>query len=85
MHKPQKLLRYALIFGAGLFSGILIAQCLIVLYARQNGNIGGEVFTILALPFLLAAGFSIGFDARSALSYHKGFRDGQREEKRCGK
>lgn len=56
----SQVLRYIVLFAAGLFSGLLLAQCFIVLASRQGGSFGGEVFPLLAIPLLFLAGCSIG-------------------------
>lgn len=71
MHVLKNLLRHVLLFGAGLFGGMLLSQCLMVLCAREGSSFGGEAFTLLALPLLVAVSFSIGYDVRGVYTRAK--------------
>lgn len=72
----RKKLRHLLIFAAGLFGGLLLAQCFVVLAARSGGSFGGETFTLLAFPLLIGASYAIGRDGRRMGDYDHGYRQG---------
>ncbi len=75
----RKIRRYAVVFLAGLFGGMLFAQCLIAMASRTGGSFGGEVFPVLALPLFIGAGYSIGRDSRRMGDYDRGYIQGYRD------
>lgn len=72
----KKAFRYLLIFISGLGSGILVAQGLIVAYARDGGNLGSEPLTVLIVPVLLITGCVIGSDLRDQRDSQQAFKSG---------
>lgn len=75
----KKVIRYLLVFVSGLGAGILIAQGLIVAYARAGGNLGSEPLTILAIPALLIAGWTVGSDFHSQRDFQRAFQSGYKK------
>lgn len=66
-------------FLAGIVSGIMVAQCLIVLSRRAGWNFGGEVFILPLIALLLYLGYSIGREQTAFENVEDAFEEGYRE------
>lgn len=63
---------------AGLFSGMMIIEGLMVFFGR-NGAPGGEILILLLIGILIAFGFQMGRDSGYMKGCSNGFDEGYKE------
>ncbi len=79
----KKTLKYLSWWSAGLFSGLTLAQVILVSAERAGGSPGGEIIVPITIPLLILAGYVVGRDTPRIEDYDRGYDEGYEDGRKC--